>query len=66
MPRAIFKFPERHYADKSRKTGMRSLYCQAFWFKRYQFIAYSVIEDGGFCLQWIFFPIQPTHGFRTK
>ena len=29
MHRANFKFPERHYADNSRKTGMRSLYCQA-------------------------------------
>ena len=48
MPRTNFKFPERHYADKSRKTGMRSLYCQASWFKRYQFIAYSVKEDGVF------------------
>ena len=56
MPRANFKFPERHYVDKSRKTGMRSLYCQASWFKRYQFIAYSVKEDGVFCLPCIFFP----------
>ena len=45
MPRANFKFPKRHYGDKSRKTGMRSLYCQTSWFKRYQFIAYSVQED---------------------
>ena len=66
MPRANFKFPERHYVDKSRKTGMRSLYCQASWFKRYQFIAYSVKEDGVFCLPCIFFPTQPTHGFRAK
>ena len=66
MPRANFKFPERHYVDKSRKTGMRSLYCQASWFKRYQFIAYSVKEDGVFCLTCIFFPTQPTHGFRAK
>ena len=42
MPQANFKFPERYYADKSIKTGMRSLYCQVSWFKRYQFIAYSV------------------------
>ena len=66
MPRANFKFPERHYADKSRKIGMRSLYCQASWFKRYQFIAYSVKEDGVFCLPCIFFPAQPIHCFRTK
>ena len=42
MPRANFKFPDRHYVDKSKKTGMRSLYCQTSWFKRYQLIAYSV------------------------
>ena len=66
MPRANFKFPERHYADKSRKTGMRSLFCQASWFKRYQFIAYLVKEDGVFCLPCIFFPAQPIHGFRAK
>ena len=66
MLRANFKFPERHYADKSRKTGMRSLYCQASRFKRYQFIAYSVKEDGVFCLPCIFFPTQPTHRFRAK
>ena len=35
MPRSNVKFPERHYADKSRKTEMRSLYCQASWFERY-------------------------------
>ena len=35
MPRSNFKFPERHYADKSRKTEMRSLYCQASWFEKY-------------------------------
>ena len=29
VPQANFKFPERHYADKSRKTEVRSLYCQA-------------------------------------
>ena len=66
MPRENFKFPERHYADKSRKTGMRSLYCQASWFIRYQFIAYSVKEDGVFYLPCIFFPTQPTHGFRAE
>ena len=58
MPRANFKFPERHYLDKSRKTGMRSLYCQASWFKRYQFIAYSVKEDGVFCLPLSFFQLN--------
>ena len=63
IPEAIFKFPECHYADKSRKTGNRSLYCQASWFKIYQFIAYSVKEDGVFCLPCIFFPTQSTHGF---
>ena len=62
IPEAIFKFPECHYADKSRKTGNRSLYCQASWFKIYQFIAYSVKEDGVFCLPCIFFPTQSTHG----
>ena len=31
MPRENFKFPERHYVDKSRKTGMRLLYCQTSW-----------------------------------
>ena len=61
MPRANFKFHERHYADKSRKTVMRSLYCQASWFKRYQFIAYSVKKDDVFCLPCIFFPT-----FRAK
>ena len=30
MPRENFKFLERHYADKSRNIGMRSLHCQAF------------------------------------
>ena len=45
---------------------MRSLYCQASWFKRYQFIVYSVKEDGVFCLPCIFFPVQPIHGFRAK
>ena len=33
MPRANFKFPGRHYVDKSRKTRISSLYCQASWFK---------------------------------
>ena len=60
---ANIKFPECHYADKSRKTGKKSLYCQASWFKIYQFIAYSVKEDGVFCLPCIFFPTQSTHGF---
>ena len=66
MPRENFKFLERRYTDKSRNIGMRSLYCRAFWFKRYQFIVYSVNEDGVFCLLCIFFPIQPTHGFQAK
>ena len=66
MPRANFKFPGRHYVDKSRKTGMRLLYCEASMFKRYQFIACSVKEDGLFCLPCIFFPTQSTHGFRAK
>ena len=48
MPRENFKFPERHYVDKSRKTGMRSLYCQASWLKRQQFIAHSLKENGIF------------------
>ena len=66
IPEAIFKFPECHYADKSRKTGNTSLYCQASWFKIYQFIAYSVKEDGVFCLPCIFFPTQSTHGLWAK
>ena len=45
---------------------MRSLYCQGSWFTKYQFIAYSVKEDGVFCLPYIFFLTQPTHGFRAK
>ena len=66
MAWANFKFLECHYANKSRKTGKKSLYCQASWFKRYQFLAYSVKEDGAFCLPCIFLPTQPLHGFWAK
>ena len=42
MPWANFKFPERHYVDKSRKTVMRLLYCQASWFKIIKKINYKI------------------------
>ena len=45
---------------------MKSLYCQASSFIRYRFIAYSVKEDGVFCLPCIFSLTQPTHGFQAK
>ena len=72
MLRANFKFPQRHYADKSRKTGMRSLHCQASWFKRYQFIEYSVKEDGVSVFHASFFQInlhtvsEPNASVKTR
>ena len=45
---------------------MKSLYCQASSFIRYRFIAYSVKEDGVFCLPCTFSLNQPTHGFQAK
>ena len=48
MPRANFKFPERHCVDKSKKTGMRWLYCQASRFKRHQFI-HCLLSERRWC-----------------
>jgi len=51
-----FDFPPKQYKDSRNPKGYISRYCKREWFKRYNFIAYSVKSDGLFCLACVLFP----------
>ena len=55
-PPDSFKFPSKQYKDKRKATGEMKRYCQHEWFRMFDFIAYSKVEDGIYCLACRLFP----------
>ena len=50
-----FKFPPKQYRDKRRPRGVTNRYCNEDWFKEFNFISYSVQQDGLYCNTCVLF-----------
>ena len=48
-PPTGFKFPAKQYKDKWKKGGVMNRYCQEEWFRDFDFISYSIEQDGLYC-----------------
>ncbi|CAG2195051.1 unnamed protein product [Mytilus edulis] len=55
-PHISFKFPSKTYTDKRRKSGNFKRSCVREWFSVFNFISYSVSQDGLYCLPCRLFP----------
>ena len=44
-----FKFPARQSKDKHKVSGVINRYCKEEWFTQFDFISYSVAQDGIYC-----------------
>ena len=50
-----FKFPPKKYKDKRRSCGVMNRYCREDWFREFNFISYSVQQDGLYCNTCVLF-----------
>lgn len=66
MPTVGFKFPPKEYSDKTRKSGIRLRFCKREWFEKYEFLAYSVPQNGLFCLCCSLFPVPFKYGKKAE
>lgn len=66
VPPNTYIFPGKKIKDKSKKTGFRTRSCQHQWFNQFDFISYSIEEDGLYCLPCVLFPEENTPGGRPK
>ena len=66
MPRKDFPFPGKLYEDKRKPSGKMARNCCHEWFKIFEFIAYSEVEDGLFCLPCVLFPMAAHQGKRAQ
>ena len=54
-PPTGFKFPAKQYKDKRKKGGVMNRYCQEEWFRDFDFISYSIEQDGLYCNTCVLF-----------
>ena len=66
VPEHLYKFPSREYKDKRAKSGTQRRYCLHEYFTTFDFIIYSKLQDGLYCLACMFFPTKPEKGMRAK
>ena len=50
-----FKFPARQSKDKHKASGVINRYCKEEWFTQFDFISYSVAQDGIYCNNCLLF-----------
>ena len=53
-----FKFPARQSKDKRKASGVINRYCKEEWFTQFDFISYSVVQDGIYCNNCLLFPVE--------
>ena len=53
-----FKFPARQSKDKRKASGVINRYCKEEWFTQFDFISYSVAQDGIYCNNCLLFPVE--------
>ena len=54
-PPTRFQFPAKQYKDKQKKGGVMNRYCQEEWFRDFDFISYSIEQDGLYCNTCVLF-----------
>ena len=53
-----FKFPARQSKDKCKASAVINRYCKEEWFTQFDFISYSVAQDGIYCNNCLLFPVE--------
>ena len=61
VPEQSFQFPPKQYKDKRSSTGFFQRFCNRQWFQTFDFISYSRIDDGLYCVACVLFPDRSHH-----
>ena len=64
-PEATFQFPSKLFCDKRRASRSIKRHCCREWFRIFDFLSYSKIDDGLYCLGCRLFP-DTSHRRPTK
>ena len=64
-PEATFQFPSKLFCDKRRASGSIKRHWCREWFRNFDFLSYSKIDDGLYCLVCRLFP-DTSHRRPTK
>ena len=65
-PPTGFKFPAKQYKDKWKKGEEMNRYCWEEWFRDFDFISYSIEQDGLYCNTCVLFILKTESQTRTS
>ena len=61
VPNQDLVLPTRVYKDKKRKSGTYTRTCHRGWIEKFQFVTYSHLRQGLFCLACVLIPVGTAH-----